>query len=329
MSEKTKDQTEDLRRAMGTLPELNIENDQTEIHVGVEGIEVELFDCTRNPYRAIFEAAVATWGPEAYPTMWPKVSPENRFKVVKAALTGQTLPQALEPTSFEFIVRKASRSSFDQHARQRVGAAFFSQGVRDNSRLAAGFRLPSELAPENGGDPVLYKEIIAHVAEFKRLYKKILQKGHGSFQSARCIFPMGCTHQYKFAVNLGALKAYCAQRLKACEQADTVQVAILVREEIRKRFPLIASVLKPGCDFSKKCQYHQAYTLSEYFSCLFSGCGRWPDTKGYSTFNSACSSYAQMAKESGVLLPAPKDWEEFETFGDLHVNDAQLFEEGR
>ena len=33
-------------------------------------------------------------------------------------------------------------------------------------------------------------------------------------------------HNYKWALNLGSLKSYMAQRLQACEQADTVQVAV-------------------------------------------------------------------------------------------------------
>jgi len=323
-SEKThQTELDALRRTMGTMPDQNIENSKTEMHIGVSGITVEMFDYPRNPYRVIFEGAVATWGTETYETKWPLVSPENRFKVVKAALSGQTLPQAVEPVQFFFIARGASRSSFDQHARQRL-ATFFSQGVRDNSRLAAGFRLPTELYPENGGDPELFKEIADYVMTYKRLYKKILQQGHGSFQSARCLMPMGMTHHYKWSVNLGALKSYMAQRLQACEQSDTVQVAIAAWDQINARFPLIASYLKPGCDHAKRCTYHQISTLGECFGCLFAGCGRWPDPKPYATFNKSCSSYEQMAAESGIKFPRPSDWVDYERFEDLCASDVAL-----
>lgn len=323
------DKTDALRRSMGTLPDLNVENDRTEVHVGVEGISVEIIDVPRNPYRTIFEVATATWGNEEYATKWPLVSPENRFKVVKAALSGQTLPQAVEPIFFSFIVRGPSRSSFDQHARQRL-ATFFSQGVRDNSRLDAGFRIPSELHPSNGGDAELYQEITAYVKEYKRLYQKILKKGWGSFQSARCLMPMGMTHNYKFAANYGVLKSYMAQRLQACEQADTVAVAIQVWFAIWNKFPLLASHMKPGCDMAKKCTYHQASTLSELFSALFAGCGRWPDPVPYATFNKSCSSYEEISKQLGlkVAFPGPKDWPEFNEFDDLQDDDLGHFYEG-
>ena len=318
--------TDELRRSMGTLPELNCENEATTIHKGVEGISVELIDAPTNPYRTMFEVSVATWGNEEYATKWPLVSPENRFKVVKAALSGQTLPQAVEPCLFSFIVRGPSRSAFDQHARQRL-ATFFSQGVRDNSRLDAGFRMPSEFLPENGGSQELYEEILAYVKEYKKLYKKILKTGWGSFQSARCLMPMGMTHNYKFAANIGVLKSYMAQRLQACEQSDTVAVAIMVWMEVAKQFPLIASHMKPGCDMAKKCTYHQASTLSELFSALFAGCGRWPDTTPYATFNKSCSSYKELNEQLKVNFPGPFNWPEYKDFKSCAPSDQHLLSE--
>ena len=321
---KRQEELDALRKQMGTLPELNTENKDTEIHVGVGGITTEMIDGPVNPYRTIFECSVATWGDERYETKWPLVSPENRFKVVKAALSGQTLPQAVEPVLFSFIVRGASRSSFDQHARQRL-ATFFSQGVRDNSRLDAGFRIPSELMPENGGSPAVYADIIAYINLYKKIYQTIIKQGWGSFQAARCLMPMGMTHNYKFAVNLGALKSYMAQRLQACEQSDTVQVAISIWNQVNNKFPLIASHLKPGCDCAKKCTYHQASTLSELFSALFSGCGRWPDPVKYATFNRSCSSYQTMFIESGEAINSPEYWKEYDTYENLCDSDKALF----
>ena len=317
------DKINDLRKAMGTSPNENLEP-ETEFHVGVSGITVEMTECPENPYRAIFEASVATWGDERYATKWDNVSPENRFKVVKAALSGQTLPQALEPVNFMFIVRGASRAQFDQHARQRVGATFFSQGVRDNSRADAGFRVPTDLTT-NLTDMQL-NEIKEYIEQGKRLYTAILKRGKGSYQSARSILPMGITHNYKYAANLQAIKGYMAQRLQACEQEDTVFVAISIRKAIEDKFPLIASHLKPGCDYAKRCTYHQSYTLSEMFGCLFAGCGRWPDENEYSTFNGSCSNYDTMAEQGGIQLRSPTFWREYDTFECLSTEDLVLFE---
>jgi len=117
---------EDIRKVMGTMPHMDTKP-ETKFHIGVEGIEVEMIDHTVNPYKTIFEAVTATWGSEDYTQKWDDITPVRRFDVVKTALSGQTLPQALEPVQFMFLVRGASRSAFDQHARARVGAGFFSQ----------------------------------------------------------------------------------------------------------------------------------------------------------------------------------------------------------
>lgn len=318
---------DDLRRAMQTLPNLNVENKGTDIFVGVEGITVECVDKPRNPYRTIVEVATATWGDAVYATRWPLMKPVHRFNVVRAALSGNTLPQAIEPNQWTFIVRGAARSEFDQHARQRL-ATFFSSGCRDNSRIDSGWRCPTELHPSYGGDKELYEDILAYLDTYKKLYARIMAQGAGSFQSARSLMPMGAIHPYKFSANLGALKSYIAQRTQACEQEGTVQVAISVWHEVNSQFPLIASYLKPGCDLAKSCTYHKNNALSEAFGCLFKGCGRWPDNGDpYATFNKSCSDYETMGKQSGKPFPSPANWKTYDTYESLHESDKILFSE--
>jgi hypothetical protein len=310
----------DLRIQMKTLPEMNTEDDTTIIHEGVRGMEVQMIDFPQNPYRLIYEFATATWGPEDYPENWPETTPENRFVVVRNAIRGKALPLGLEVIKFSFIVRKASRSAFDQHARQRM-ATFASQGVRDNSRLAAGFRCPDEIY----NDPELLSEVTAFLKEYKRIYKKILQRGIGSFQTARALMPMGMTHSYKFSVDYMAMKSYMAQRLSAVEQADTVGTAILVWNQVNQKFPLLANELRPRCDFAGKCICHQG-DGSELFGALFKGCGRFPTSESnYATFNWSCSSYDTLEKQLGVHLPTPEEWKKFETFEELSESDKSLF----
>lgn len=317
----TKEEIDEMRELMGTLP--SSDPPKTDIHVGTSGITVEMINWPTNPYQIIYENSVATWGNEAYRTKWNDTPIQQRFEVVYAALTGQTLPMVLESVQFGFIVRGASRSAFDQHARMRIGATFFSQGVRDNSRADAGFRMPSQFE-EN---PSLHTEIEQHVLATKKLYSRILEEGQGSYQSARSILPMGITHNYKWACNMLALKGYMAQRLQACEQEDTVGVAIATWNQMNKKFPLLAHVLRPGCDGAKRCTYHQAYTMSEKFGCLFSGCGRWPDTKSYSTFNRSSASYDTIGKQMGVYFPTTTDdtWEVYKHYSELAAPDYDLF----
>ncbi len=308
---------------MGTLPEENTEFADTIVYKGVTGISVEMFSYPGNWGQILAENVVATWGDEKFATKWPKIKPELRFLIAKAVLTGQTLPQAQEGLEFHFIVRGISRAGFDQHARQRLGTFFQSQGVRDNSRLDASFRMPTNTY----NDPELRKDVIEHIANWKRLYKKILTtKGVGSFQEARQIYPMNATHNYKFGANFMALKGFCAQRLMACEMFDIVQTAIWVRHAVKQYSPYLASLLKPRCDMAKKCVYHQDYTMSEAFGCLFKGCGRWEDKSPYATHNQSCSDYDTMAEESGIRLEHHTDWKEYHNYEDLHIFDKKMFE---
>ena len=318
------EQKNELRREMGTLPEENTQFSDTIVYKGVTGINVEMYSMPDNYAKILAENVVATWGDENFANKWPKIKPELRFLIAKAVLTGQTLPQAQEGLVFHFTVRGVSRAAFDQHARQRLGTFFQSQGVRDNSRLDASFRMPTDTY----NDPELRKEVVDYIAHWKKLYKKILTtKGVGSFQEARQIMPMNATHNYRFGANYNALKGFCAQRLMCCEMFDVVQTAILVRAAVEKYSPYLASLLKPRCDMAKKCIYHQDYTLSEAFGCLFRGCGRWPDDNPYATHNKSCSDYDTMAQESGVRLPDHLDWKHYNSYEDLEEIDKKFFEE--
>lgn len=321
-----------IRRDMKTLPSLNVSNDVTTFYKGCEGIEVELLDPPPNPYKTFYELAVATWGDEEFATAWPRTTPENRFRVVKGTLSGHALPTILEAVSFQFIVRKVSRAAFDQHARQRF-SNFFSIGTRDNSRLDAGVRIPTTFYKD---DPTteeaqLLEEIKAHHLNGKRLYKKILESG-GSFEDARVVVPESVTHNYKFSSNYSALKLFLGQRLQACEMADIVGTAILVRLRIEEKFPLLASHLTPGCDRAKKCTYRgimtsETTTAVDMFSSLFSGCERWPNPKPeYATFHRSCSSYEKINKELGTDFRDRTDWVNYKDFASLTPSDRAMFE---
>lgn len=308
---------------MGTLPEMNTEFSDTILYKGVTGINVEMFSSPKNWAQIIGEHVVATWGNERFVTKWNNIKPELRFLIVKAAITGQTLPQSLEGVSFDFTIRGLSRAAFDQIVRARLGFFAHSQGVRDNSRLDAAFRVPSHVWE----DDALFLDVLEEIKVWKTNYKKMLKNGAGSFQSARIHMPMNATHSFKMHMNLAALRGFMGQRLLACEMSDTCHTAILIRDCIKQYSPYIASILKPRCDSQKRCIYHQSYSLSEMFGCLFKGCGRWKDETPYSTHNQSCSDYKTMGEESGVKLEDPENWKEYSNYEDLTDIDKAFFNE--
>ena len=301
----------EIRKAMGTSPDIAVPM-ETELFEGVRGIKVELYDTCVNPYKAMFNLVTSTWGKHI--DKWPDVSPENRFKVIKALLEFKALPSAMEHPVFCFGVERCSRSAFDQIARARLGVVFSSMGWRDNDHSDIGFRIPQEIFQDS--------ESLAEVQEAlehcKQVYHNLVKKGKANWQDARAIIPISAIHRFSMSINYLSLRNFCNKRLKFCEQADTVAVAWLMRKRVLEAFPLLGSYLRPSCDARGVCEYHQSYSLSEAFGCLFQSCGRNvdKDSDGYATFNNACTDAKTLSEQLGIKIPGnredlpPQCWEE-------------------
>jgi thymidylate synthase ThyX len=312
----------ELRNLMGTNPHEKVPL-LTEFFEGVRGIKVEMYDQPTNPYKALYNMATSTWGSTI--NKWPGTKPEARFWVVKAVLEYKSLPNAMEAPSFTFGVEKCSRSAFDQIARARIGAVFSSMGWRDNDHSDIGFRVPQSI----WDDEQVRKNFIDSCIQAKNTYHLMVSKGQASWQDARAVLPISACHSFSMAMNYMALRNFESKRLKFCEQADTVAVAWLIREEISNKFPLLGSYLRPGCDFSKTCGYHQEYAMSEAFGCLFKECGRNPckATDNYATFNKSCSDKHTIEMQLGIKIPDAGDGLPISDFNQLQKVDMDKFME--
>jgi hypothetical protein len=314
---------DNLREAMGTLPSQFPEN-ITQFVRGCERMRVTLIDWSKNPMKAMVSASTATWGDDRYEDKWLRLTPENRYRVVLAVLTGNTLPQALESVQFVFKVEGTPRHCFDQHARARIGTVFFSIGARDNCKLDSAMILYTKLYDkyfQNG-------EFRHFFYQMKDLYGKII-KDKGSWQIARAIIPMCYHHPYHFAQNLLGLQGQCNNRMMFHEEEFIVALHWLIREEIKTRIsPLIANYLRPACDRAKKCLYSKSYALSNAFGCLFAGCGRWPAGTEYATFNESCSDILEIEKQLNIHIPRPDEWIEYTEadYTRLSIKDRELFQ---
>jgi len=312
------DKINDLRKAMGTMPDMDVPL-VTRFYEGVRGITVNLYDTSENPYKAMFNMVTSTWGKHI--NKWDEVSPENRFIVIRSLLEFKALPSAMEYPTFCFGIEQCSRSAFDQIARARIGAVFASQGWRDNDHSDIGFRIPQAIYDSHN----LLKYIEA-VEQCKKVYHELVQSGQANWQDARAVLPISACHMFSMSINYMALRGFCNKRLKFCEQADTVAVAWLMRERVKEKFPLLGSYLRPSCDGRGVCEYHQSYSLSEAFGCLFSSCGRNvdKDSDGYSTFNSSCTNAKTLAEQLGIDIPGPKEDLPAQNWETLEDQDREL-----
>lgn len=317
---KRADELAELREVMGTDPKRDVPN-TTEFIRGGEKVAVRMVSPrplgTRgglevllpNYYAGMFIMAVATWGGVLDEGIykWNKASVAARQQVVLAILQRKALPLALEHPQFLFEISGCSRSAFDQIARVRIGATISSMGVRDNNHSD----VPIIVPPRIYDDPRLFADFKRDMLRMKRGYSRLIKEGRRSWQDARSELPMSAAHRFCLNINYASLSNMCSNRLKFCEQGDTVVIAWKLKQELAKSYALLAEALRPGCDFARRCTYHESYSLSEAFGCLFKGCGRWPDPYEYAEFNEASADVNDVESWLGDLIPAgdaPIEW---------------------
>lgn len=322
---KNKNEIDGIRKIMGTLPDQKPEL-KTDFYIGVTGMKdtVKLIDHTINPYKAMYTLATSCWGKKI--DKWPDTSPTGRFMVVLSVLKRQALPLAYESPCFTFAVERLPRWSFDQIIRARLGFVASSQGTRDNSHEDCGFFVHDDIAE----DEELFEEFKQAALKCKEVYHKILEKGKGSWQSARSILPISNTHAFSFSLNFAALQNILARRMVFCEADATVAFAWLVHTELEKIFPLLANHCRPKCDYSKKCQYNSAYNMSNMFGCLFAPCGRNSgDFSDYAEFNKSCTDKKKLEEQLDLHIKNPDEWIDFtiDDYDKLNEKDKKLFEE--
>ncbi len=330
MRESYKSEIDNMREAMGTLPSQAPQKTYGYKN-SLDSLYVKMVEYPKNPYKAIVSMAAATWGDNETGSTgkWDKLTPENRYRIVLAVLTGNTLPQAAEAVQFTFEVNGSPRHTFDQHARVRLGTAFASIGTRDNNKLDADFLFYPDVRKRMDEDTQYRERVEQWIKMTKDLYEETISTGQGSWQSGRVFLPMSVNHSYVFTQNYLALRGQCARRLMACEESSIVALHIALRALVGRKFPLLSNYLRPACDGAKRCIYHEGPEgMTKYFSSLFACCGRWPTKEAYSEFNTTCSDYAELAKH-GFVLPNPDEWIKYgeNDFDKLSSYDKALFDE--
>jgi hypothetical protein len=324
---------DNLRKAMGTLPD-RTETKSYEYLNAFKSCYVNLLDYPNNSFKNIVSMATSTWGSagvgksEGSCGKWEKISPENRYRIVLAALTGKTLPLCLESVSFLFEFNGIPRHTFDQFARLRIGGGVSSAGCRDNSKLDAPLILYPNLYDFIVSDSFIKARFERWLRDTKDLYGIILKSKAGSYQMARAVLPMSYNHSWTSYMNFLTLKTQAARRMMACEEAPMTLIFWRIREEIKNKVsPLLANYLRPLCDSAKRCVYAGGIEdLSRLFSCLFKGCGRWTAEHGYAEFNLSCSDYQSLSHY--VEIVSKDGWTEYglDDYNKLSDLDRKYFE---
>ena len=248
-----------MREACGTAPSSKPKY-QTAFLTFPNGLEVDIVDHNKNPYKAMFAAATATWGDNQYKSKWEKTQTHERLEVIKAVLTNNTLPLAREVVHFLFRVKGTPRWLFDYHTHTPF-TAFMSIGCRDNNKSDADIVLTSS---EDSYKSRFQEEALE---EAKKLYHTVVSEGKGSWQAARTFLPQSYQHSYHFSQNLLSIAS-----MKFDESVESEWLKVFyefVTDAIYKKFPLIGlyirySIIKDE-DFSTIKKYKSPLGADEKY----------------------------------------------------------------
>ena len=294
----------------------------------ISELKVKLVSWTSpNPYKILLEVASCTWGDYNNTDKWSRLSPEARFHIVKAVLGGRALPLAREHLKFTFVISGVSRAAFDEIARARIGVAYGSKGWKDNKLRSIGFMIPSVLLSY----PEFLPELINHVKNVSKLYAKMQKLGVPNW-ACRSIMPMYCLYRFIMSLDYLALQQFCANRMNFTEQEDVVAVAWYMREEIKKKFPLLAEYLRPAEDWAKKDLTDKVNGFAEELGVPNAPSGRWSVDmqKFYQKYDvlcdKPCTDIVVLEKYLGIHIPRPDEWIDY-TWETLDKRDKAQFEE--
>ena len=302
----------------------NINVFHTDMLNGVSGIKVTLDDCIENPYKNMVNITLATWGSKIH--KWDDLNSEERFYIVSKILNRKALPISRESIEFIFSIDGVSRSSFDQIARQRIGSAFSSIGSAANQFNENAFRIPNEIVDSGKNNVDLLK---ACINDCKSTYVKLIENGI-SWQSARSVLPMGLEHLFYAIFSYEAFASFCGKRLCFEEQEDTVAAAWLMRNEVNKKFPLLASYLRPSCDWVGKCTYITGEQLAEEMGGMFTSCNRNRCLVDYKPeFNKPSTKMYHLENQLNIIIPKANDDIPPKNYAQLHDLDKRLFNDSQ
>ena len=209
--------------------------------VGVGGIKVHLIDYPKEPLRTISTMLKATWTKTYAPE-------ETDYEMIKAALKGKALGNALESVQMTFAVEGVSRSFTHQFVRQRIGFGFMQQGGRDVDWSEHRFTIPESI----NDDPEMQSRYTLAIIGARDLYNRMLARGI-PYQDARFIMPIGTSTYITATMNFRALQSFIARRLCNGMQWEINYVARLMVAEVRKFLPELGDELKCQCEIRKKC----------------------------------------------------------------------------
>lgn len=208
-------------------------------------MQVELISHTPEPERLVAAAARLCYSPRGAGRLLAAMSREEVDKLLRLLISrGHDSP--LEHITFTFAIEGVSRVLTHQLVRHRI-ASYSQKSQRYVNEDGFEFIIPPSIAA-----------VPAALARYQECMK-VLQRAYHELQEiipredARYLLPNAC--ETKLVCTFNARSLFNFFRLRCCRRAqwEIRELALKMREEVRKVAPLIFSYAGPTCETEGVC----------------------------------------------------------------------------
>lgn len=233
-------------------------------------MSVQLVEWTEDPFASLYVTYRTCYDSRTPQEIWEdvrsgRVTHEQMGKFIRERLdVGHTAPQ--EHVWFKFLVANVSRALSHQLVRHHVGISFQQQSQRYVKFRGGDFAyiLPPSWEAKDGLE-VRFRELMRAAGE---LYQQALQAGIPG-EDARFVIPQASGTNLVVTVNLQELLHIADVRLCTRAQWEIRRCVALMRAQVMKRFPELASYIQPKCG-----EHRQGFCDEEYRDWLRCPIGR-------------------------------------------------------
>ncbi len=210
-------------------------------------IDVRLLDHTSDPVRSLYIAYRTAYSALTPQTIADRIESERITReqmqefIEKRLETGHASP--LEHVWFEFAIAGVSRAFSHQFVRHHIGISFEQQSQRYVAFKKGEFPYTVPDTVRNAG---LGGEMEAEFDRLGGLYQKMIDAGVPA-EDARFLIPNAANTNFKIVVNFLELLHICDLRLCTRAQWEFRRVASMMRAEVHRKFPELASHIQPKC----------------------------------------------------------------------------------
>ena len=210
-------------------------------------IDVRLLDHSSDPIRSLYIAYRTAYSALTPQTIADRIGTERITReqmqefIEKRLETGHASP--LEHVWFEFAISGVSRAFSHQFVRHHIGISFEQQSQRYVAFKKGEFPYT---VPDTVRRAGLAGEMQSQFDRLGELYQKMIDAGVPA-EDARFLIPNAANTNFKIVVNFLELLHICDLRLCTRAQWEFRRVASLMRAEIHRKFPELASHIQPKC----------------------------------------------------------------------------------